>query len=133
MTSVAAPSVKRPLARMYIMGRLCDVFGCLDSSDDPYSGYWLDLDAIRDVETGIDWTREEVQGLADTSGQRAGCSTPSRLRRSATPRSWMKSAGRTGTRRTLPEVKRDEQMEQRHGLRCMDCTHPGRGVMHAAR
>jgi hypothetical protein len=62
--------VKPPLVRMYIMGRLCDVFGCWDSGDEPYSGHWLDLDSILDVETGAYWPDADVQELAETTGER---------------------------------------------------------------
>lgn len=57
-----------PLIRLFIMGRLCDVYGCWDSSDSYYSGDWLDLDTIRDVETGAYWPDDVVLDLADTSG-----------------------------------------------------------------
>src|SRR5688572_14988562 len=58
-------NMAKPVGRLYIMGRLCDVFGVWCSGDEPYSGYWLEIDAVKDVET-CEWCDDVTAELQPT-------------------------------------------------------------------
>lgn len=50
---------------MYLLGTFVEMVGEMDFGDDQYSAYWFDPSSITEVESGREWSMEELDWLCN--------------------------------------------------------------------